>query len=89
MASSIPEMVEKAREELIKATGLELSTTLGAVKEEKGWKVSVEMVEKHSIPDQMDILAIYEAILDDAGNLIEFNRKGLRKRIDTELLEEE
>lgn len=89
MANSIPELVEKAREELSKATGLELSTTLGAVKEEKGWKVSVEMVEKHSIPDQMDILAIYEAILDDAGNLIEFNRKGLRKRIDTELSEEE
>lgn len=89
MVSSIPTMVEKARKELSKATGLEPSTTLGAVKEEKGWKVSVEMVEKHSIPDQMDILAIYEARLDDAGNLIEFNRKGLRKRIDTELSEEE
>ena len=89
MAKSIPEIVERAREELGKVTGLELSTTLGTVKEEKGWKDSLEMVEKHSIPDQMDILAIYDAILDDEGNLIQFNRKGLRKRIDTETLEEE
>jgi len=89
MAKSIPELIEKAREELSKVTGLELSTSLGAIKEEKGWKVTVEMIEKHSIPDQMDILAIYEAILDDDGNMIEFNRKRLRKRVDTEELEEE
>lgn len=89
MAMSIPELVEKAREELVKVTGLELSTTLGAVKGENGWKISVEMVEKHSVPDQMDILATYDAIVDDDGNLVNFNRKGLRKRIDTQELEEE
>ena len=84
MAKSIKELIEKAREELGKITGLELSTTLGAIKEERGWKVSMEMVEKHSLPDQMDILATYEVILDDDGNVIEFNRVKLRKRIDTE-----
>jgi len=89
MAKSIPELIEKAREELSKVTGLELSTTLGAVKEEKGWKITLEMIEKHSIPDQMDILAVYEAILDNDGNMIEFNRKRLRKRVDIEQLEEE
>lgn len=89
MAMSVPQLVERAREELSKLTGLELSTTLGAAKDEKGWHISVEMVEKHSIPDQMDILAIYEVLLDDAGNLLEFSRKKLRKRIDTEVEEEE
>lgn len=89
MAMSIPQLVERAREELSKLTELELSTTLGAAKDEKGWRISVEMVEKHSIPDQMDILAIYEVLLDDAGNLLEFRRKKLRKRIDTEVEEEE
>jgi hypothetical protein len=47
----------------------------------------VEMIEKHSVPDQMDILAVYETTLDDEGNLIEFKRKGMRKRIDTEVAE--
>ena len=84
MAKSMYELVEKAREELSAITGLELSTTVGAVKEEKGWKVTIEMVEKHSIPDQMDILAVYEVFLDDDGNVIEFKRARLRKRVDTE-----
>ncbi len=86
MATSMQQIIEKAREELSKVTGLELSTTLGAVKEEKGWKVSLEMVEKHSIPDQMDILAVYEVIVDNDGNVIEFNRTRLRKRVDTEVV---
>lgn len=89
MALTVAQLVELAREELSKLTGLELSTTLGAIKDEKGWHVTVEMIEKHSIPDQMDILATYEALLDDNGNLIEFNRKKLRKRIDTEIEEAE
>lgn len=84
MAKNIPDLIKKAREELAKATGLELSTTLGAVREEKGWKVTIEMVEKHSIPDQMDILAVYDVILDGDGDMLSFNRVGLRKRVDTE-----
>jgi len=84
MAASMQQIIEKAREELSKVTGLELSTTLGTVKEEKGWKVTMEMVEKHSIPDQMDILAVYDVILDNNANVIEFNRTRLRKRVDTE-----
>ncbi|MCK4325286.1 gas vesicle protein [bacterium] len=89
MAKKVDELVEKAREELSRITGLELSTTLGAAKEERGWKVTLEMVEKHSIPDQMDILAAYEVILDNDGNVIEFNRIRLRKRTDTETVEAE
>ncbi|MFZ6016282.1 MAG: gas vesicle protein GvpO [Nitrospirota bacterium] len=87
MAKTMQQIIENAREELSRFTGLELSTTLGAAKEEKGWKVTMEMIEKHSIPDQMDILATYEVILDDDGNVIEFNRTKLRKRVDTETVE--
>jgi len=89
MAKSMQQLIEKAREELSKITGLELSTTLGAIKEEKGWKVTMEMIEKHSLPDQMDILAVYDVMLDDEGNVIEFNRIRLRKRVDTETVEVE
>ena len=84
MAKNVQQVIEKAREEISKATGLELSTTLGVSKVDKGWKVSLEMVEKHSIPDQMDVLAAYDVIVDNDGNLVEFNRTGLRKRVDTE-----
>ncbi len=83
MAKQIHQLIEIAREELSKVTGLELSTTLGASKDERGWRISMEMIEKHSIPDQMDILAVYDVILDDDGKIVEFNRTSLRKRVDT------
>lgn len=89
MALTVTQLVERAREELSKLTELELSTTLGTSKDEKGWRVSVEMIEKHSIPDGMDILATYEILLDNDGKVLKFNRTKLRKRIDTEIEEGE
>jgi len=84
MAKDIGTLIEKAREELSKLTGLKPSSTVGASKDEKGWHITVEMVEKQSIPDQMDILALYEALLDEEGNLLGFERKSMRKRMETE-----
>jgi len=84
MAKDVHQLIESAREEISRVTGLELSTTLAASKDERGWRISMEMIEKHSIPDQMDILATYDVILDDNGKLVEFNRRKLRKRVDTE-----
>lgn len=75
-------LVERARMELSKLTGLKASSVVGATKNEKGWHISIEMVEKESIPDQMDILAAYEALLEEDGTLINFERKGMRKRAD-------
>lgn len=84
MEMTMPELIERAREQLAKATGLDPSSTLSASEDDKGWRISVEMVEKRSIPDGMDILATYEVRLNPRGELLEFSRKKLRKRIDTE-----
>lgn len=89
MAVTVSEAIKKAREELSKLTGLELSSTSGVFKDKQGWHVSVEMVEKHSIPDGMDVLGLYAVLLDDDGNVIQFSRKKLRKRVDTYEVEEE
>lgn len=85
MAKDTKAVIEKAREELSKLTGLKASSTVGATKNEKGWHISIEMLEKQSIPDQMDILAIYEALLDEEGSLLSFDRKSMRKRMETEV----
>ena len=77
-------MIKKVQSELSALTGLEISSTVGAEKEEDGWLVTLEVVEKHSIPDGMDILAIYETRVDQEGNMLEFKRVRMRKRIDTE-----
>jgi len=88
MALSMSEVIQKARSELNSLTGLEISSTIRAGKEDEGWLVSMESVEKHSIPDSMDILATYETRLDFEGNMLDFRRTGMRKRIDTEEAEE-
>lgn len=77
-------IIEKAKEELGRFTGLPFSTILGISREEGGWRVGIEMVEKKSIPESQDILAHYEVRLDEKGQLIDFNRVGLRKRADTQ-----
>ena len=82
MAKELGTLIEKARKELNKLTGLATSSTVGVTKDERGWNISIEMVEKRSIPDQMDILALYEVLLDEDGNLLNFERKSMRRRMD-------
>lgn len=42
---------------------------------EQGWRVGVEVVESHRIPDSTDILAVYEAELDGDGELVSYRRR--------------
>ncbi|MHC9543097.1 MAG: gas vesicle protein GvpO [Vulcanimicrobiota bacterium] len=80
---TINKMVEKARKELTGITGLKTESTVATFKGETGWHVIIEMLEKESIPDGMDILATYEVVMNDSGDMLEFTRKRMRKRIDT------
>jgi len=84
MALTCSQAIKKARTELHDMIGLEISSTIGAVPEEEGWKITLEAVEKRSIPDSMDILAIYEVMVNADGDVAEFNRIKMRKRIDTD-----
>jgi len=77
------EVTELARKELAKLTKLEPSGVKRASKDGEGWHATVEMIEKKSIPDGMDILALYAVTLDEEGNVLKFERGKLRKRIDT------
>ena len=83
MTPAMGDVITKARSEMKRLTGLEPASTVKALKNDKGWRILIEMIEKRSIPDSMDILATYEVLLDDSGNLVEFNRTGMRKRVDT------
>lgn len=85
MAVPIGDIIQKARSELGKHTGLELSSTLKTQKDDKGWRVMVELVEQHVVPNNMDVLATYEALLDSQGNFLEFSRKGMRRRAETQM----
>ncbi|GII42471.1 gas vesicle protein GvpO [Planotetraspora phitsanulokensis] len=45
-----------------------------------GWTVHVEIVEDHRIPSSGDVLAVYEAELDEEGNLLSYRRLGRYRR---------
>lgn len=83
MAIGLAQIVKNARSELHALTGLEVASTLEAAREGDEWVVTLEVVEKHSIPESMDILATYRTRLDPEGNVLEFKRIKMRKRIDT------
>ena len=69
-----PEVAQRAKEQLAQITGLPLGTVSKLAKGEDGWHINVEMVELRRIPDSSDVLATYEVLLDDGGNLISYQR---------------
>ncbi|MBA3047261.1 gas vesicle protein [Patescibacteria group bacterium] len=83
------ELVEKAKKQLADLTGFSSPAGIGFKKEGEEWVVKVEIVEKKSIPDGMDVLGIYNIRLDAKGNLLGYERKEMRKRVDTGISSEE
>ena len=77
------EFIEKAKKQLADLTGFTSPAGVGLRKEKEGYIVTVEVVEKKSIPEGMDILGTYEVRLDTKGSLLGYERKELRKRTDT------
>ncbi|MFG2819597.1 gas vesicle protein GvpO [Kitasatospora sp. NPDC048365] len=41
-----------------------------------GWRIAVEVLESRRIPDSTDILAVYDVVLDDDGELVSYRRAG-------------
>jgi hypothetical protein len=55
-------------------TGHDVEGVVSVEPSEGGWRLGVEVVETHRIPDSADILAVYEVCLDGDGELVSFRR---------------
>ena len=78
----------KIAQEVISAlTELEFDGVRGLSKDDGKWLVTVELIERKSIPDAQDLLGGYEVTIDEEGDVLGFERKTLRKRGDTEIKE--
>ncbi len=84
MTSNMEKIAECALNALTGMTKHKPSGVVGIKKGESGWVVEVELIEKESVPSSMDVLGLYEVSVDEKGNLLEFKRKKLRVRADTE-----
>lgn len=81
------ELIEKAKKQLAELTGFKEPAGVGLKKEKEGWLVTVEIAEKKSIPEGMDILGTYEVRLDAKGDLLGYEKTAMRKKMDTESFE--
>jgi len=68
------EIAQRAKEQLARLTGLKPDTVSALSKDEEGWHVTVDLIELKRIPEATDVLATYEVVLDDAGNMIRYER---------------
>ncbi|MFH0748313.1 MAG: gas vesicle protein GvpO [Candidatus Bathyarchaeota archaeon] len=85
-ALNVTEAISKAKESLPMLTNREFHGVTGISKEGNEWKVTLELIERKSIPDSSDLLGVYELRLDEEGGIVSFNRSRLRRRGDTEEL---
>ena len=80
---NIKTMTERVKQEIVSLTGFKSASVIGVKNEGQEWLVTVEIVEKESIPSGMDVLGTYEVRADENGDILNYKRTDLRKRIDT------
>ncbi|NTU78732.1 MAG: gas vesicle protein [Chloroflexales bacterium] len=74
MPLTIPEIASKAKDQLSMLTGLKASTVSSLHHDTEGWHIVADLIELKRIPESADILATYEATLDEKGNLLSYQR---------------
>ncbi|MFA1547026.1 gas vesicle protein GvpO [Actinomadura chokoriensis] len=72
---SASEAAKRAVEHVTAMTGRSAESVVGIERAgEDGWRVTVEVVETHRIPDSADILAAYDTEVDADGDLVAYRR---------------
>lgn len=82
----IKDIAEIAKEKLVELTGFSSPNVTGIKKDEDVWHITVEIIEKPSEAINLEILGIYEVRVDASGNLLGFERIGMRKRSDIQAI---
>ena len=78
----IKDIVEIAKAGLVQLTGFNSPNAIGINKEADIWHITAEIIEKPSEAINLEILGIYDVRVDASGNLLGFERIGMRKRGD-------
>jgi len=80
----LKEAIDKAIEQLKSVLALETSSVIAASKREDGWQVTIELIERKSVPDTQDLLGTYDVTLNDEGEMTGYERRRIRRRMDLE-----
>jgi len=77
------QVAQHVKEQLVDLTCFKPDTISAISKDEQGWHIVIEMIEMKRIPAGSDMLATYETLADEEGNLINYHRtcRYLRQQI--------
>jgi len=89
MALTAAQAIDRAKKQVSDLIERKPSSVTAVSKDEEGWHVALEMLERKAIPDHMDLLARYDVLLDEEGNIVKFDRGDLRTRSEATKYEEE
>lgn len=78
------EVIITAKEQLQSILSLDVANVVAASKTDNGWDVKIDLIERKAVPDTQDILGTYDVILDEEGNIVSYERKKIRHRMDLE-----
>jgi hypothetical protein len=78
------DLVRAAARTLAELTGRQPENVLGLRRDDEGWKVTLEVVELHRIPQATDVLGCYVVTVDDDGELVSYERRRRYIRSQTE-----
>jgi hypothetical protein len=67
-------LARRARAQVEELTGRPVEGVSGIERDPDGWRVMLEVTELPRIPESTSLMATYEAIVDDEGNLLQYNR---------------
>lgn len=88
---NVAQAAEKASAEMAHLVGHPVAGILSCTRRDGGWRVVMEFLERKAVPDTSDLLATYLVLLDEDGELMNFQRYRVRRRgqpIEEELVEE-
>ena len=71
---AVATVVAQARRDLQDLLGRPVERVSSVAPDQDGWRLNVEVVELERIPDSTSVLGSYEVVLDDDGEVLEYER---------------
>lgn len=83
MPLTMLQVVQRASLDAAQLVGKPITSVVSCTHGDKGWRLVVEVLERKAVPDSADLLACFEVLLDDDGNVVNFQRLRVRRRGET------
>jgi len=74
------ETSEQAEKEFSELIGNKVIGTVSAQKEEDGYRLKIEVLERKAVPDSQNLIGEYDIVVDGEGEIESYERVELRRK---------